>query len=277
MNYGFFDYKYNIFDLNGNPYSGQDFDSPYRIGYMIFALVTALILAFIFRKSKKEHMTLYLKIISIVMIVLEVSKVSWETYWDISTGRGANFGGIMSLETCSLFMYTAVVAGFTKNEKIRRCCASWLETLGLVAGLSNVFVPNGLKWYPFWTFGAFHSLIYHYVMVLTALLLVFNRYVDLKFKDIFSALIPHAIFSALVIPVDYIFKWNYMLYRDPSAFPIINLLTDKLTDMGLYPINTLIVMVMFVFFTALFISIYIGVYALIDKIKYRKMKQINPL
>lgn len=270
MNYGFFDYKYNIVG-----YDGSDFDSNYRLFYMIFALVTSVVLAFVFRKSKKENMTLYLKIVSVLMIVLEVVKVTWESYWDVKTGRGLNVGGfntsgILSLETCSLFMYTAVVAGYTKNEKIRRCCVGWLTTLGLVGGLSNVFVMRALKWYPFWTFGAFHSMIYHYVMVLTALLLVFNRYIDFKFSDILYAFIPHAIFSALVITVDYITTWNYMLYRDPSAFPIICILTDKLTEKGLYFLNTIIVFIMFFLFTALFVCIYKGAYALIDKIKRKK-------
>lgn len=273
MNYHFFDYKYNIVG-----YSGQDFDSFYKTGYTIFALVLCFVLAFIFRKSKKEHMTLYLKIISIAMIVLEVLKVTWESYWDVKTGRGLNVGGfntsgILSLETCSLFMYVAIVAGFTKNEKVRRCCACWLCTIGLVAGLSNVFVPQGLKWYPFWTFGAFHNMIYHSVMVLTALLLVFNRYVDFKFKDIINAFIPHAIFSVLVIAIDYITTWNYMLYRDPSAFPIISLITDKLTEQGLYFVNTLIVLGMFILFIVIFTSLYIGIYALIDKTKCRKKQK----
>jgi len=269
MYYHFFDYKYNI------EYHGEDFDSPYRIGFTIFALVSAFLIAFLCRKLKKESMIKYFKIISISMIVFEIFKVSWESYFDITTGRGLNVGGfnssgILSLETCSLFMYVCVVAGFTKNEKIRRCCVGWLASIGLVAGLSNIFVPQGLKWYPFWTFGAFHNMIYHYVLVLTALMIAFNRFYNFEFKDIIRGFIPHAIFSAIVITIDYITTWNYMLYRDPSAFPLINLITDKLTAQGLYPLNTLIVLVMFIAFDALFMSIYIGCYKLIDKIKSKK-------
>jgi len=271
MGYGFFDYKYNI------DYHGEDFDSFYRTGFIIFVLVSSFVLSYIFRKTKKENMIKYLKIISVVMTLLEVIKVTWESYFDITTGHGFNSSGVLSLETCSLFMYTSLVAGYTKCEKVRRSCICWLVTIGLVAGLSNTIFPQGLKWYPFFTFGAFHSLFYHYILVLTALLLIFNRFYDFEYKDIIRGFIPHLIFSIFVIILDYIMKWNYMLYRDPSAFPVVSLITDKLTLKGLYFINTIIVFIMFFVLDALFMSIYINSYKLIDKINENKSLNIKEI
>jgi len=273
MVYHFFDYKYNI-----DGYHGQDFDSPYRLIFTVVALVSAFLIAYLCRKEKKENIIKYIRIAAISLTILEVTKVIWESYWDVKTGRGLDLGGfnasgVLSLETCSLFMYVGIVAGFTKNEKVRRACIDWLISIGFVAGLSNILLPQGLKYYPFWTFGAFHNMIYHYVLVLTALIIVFNRFYSLTWNDIIQAYIPHLVFSSIVITIDYITKWNYMLYRDPSAFPVIRLITDKLTAKGLYFVNTIIVLIMFLFLDALFMSIYIGVYKAIDVQKEKKKLQ----
>ena len=47
FNYSFFDYKYNI-----EGYTGQDYDSPYRIIYLISALILAFVLSILLRKMK---------------------------------------------------------------------------------------------------------------------------------------------------------------------------------------------------------------------------------
>lgn len=109
--YSFFDYKYNI-----EGYHGQDFDGSMRTVYLVFSLVTILILAILLRKMSRKSMTRYLRFAGLFLIVLEVAKVTWESIWDVRTGRGFNAGGILPLETCSMFMVMAPVAGFGRGK-----------------------------------------------------------------------------------------------------------------------------------------------------------------
>lgn len=133
--YHFFDYKYNI-----EGYSGQDFDSPARLIFTISAVILITALLILFRKPKKERVEIYLKIVGIALLAFEIFKITWESYWDVKTGRGLNVGGIAPLYTCSLFMYCEIIGAFSKG-KVRDVCFKWCATIGLLAGLSNVVVP----------------------------------------------------------------------------------------------------------------------------------------
>lgn len=262
--YRFFDYKYNI-----EGYKGQDFYGPYRYIYMGFCLIVALCILLFTRKLKHKYVDVYMKIVSVFMIVMEVVKISWESYWDIKTGRGFNAGGILPLYTCSCYMYTFILAAYSKG-KVKECCIDWMVTIGLVAGLSNVFFIQGLRWYPFWTFGAFYSMSFHFLMVATSCLLIATRYKEYKWIDIIKGFIPHLIFSAIVIPLDYIKNWDYMQYPNASGIPFLEDLGSSLIKSGKGYICCIMMVFLYLLMVVLFISIYIGVYKLSDTISKNK-------
>lgn len=248
--YSFFDYKYNIAG-----YSGQEFDGPQRFWYMAFALISALLLAVALRKMKPNSMRRYLRTAGFTMIVLEIAKVTWESVWDIRTGRGFNAGGILSLETCSLFMPMALVCGFGRG-KWARAAGAWLASIGLTAGLSNVFFLQGLKWYPMFTFGAFHSMIYHYVMVLTAALIVSTGFIRFRAGDIPLAFAMQCLLSLIAVPLDHIMGWDYALFREAHGIPFLSDLGSELLGKGLSFITTLIMYALYFVICAVFIGLW---------------------
>ena len=258
--YNFFDYKYNIPN-----YGGEDFDN-LRYIFTIICLLTIPLVFIFLRKAKHQHVDIFLKVISILMIVLEITKVSWESYWDIKTGRGFNAGGILPFETCSLFMYTLLFAAWGKGGA-KNCALAWISTIGFVGGMANAFFLNALKWYPILTFGAFHSMIFHWMMIFTAMLLIASGYKKFEWKDIFYAFIPHLIFSTFVITIDYAMKWDYMLYRDAGGVPFVEDVADKLNAQNLQFVTTLIMLGIYAFIPVVFTSIYIGVPAMIHSTK----------
>lgn len=262
-NYGFFDYKYNI-----EGYCGQDYDGPARTIYMVFTLVSIVVLLFLLRKAKKERVDTFLKILAVVMVVLEASKVIWESYYDITTGRGFNAGGILPLDVCSIFMYSLLLGAFGIG-KIRRFGLGWMSTMGVVGGLSNVFFIQGLKWYPFFTFGAFYSMIWHYMMVFTGLFVVVTDFFRPSFSDIGRSFALHGLVSAIVIPIDYVKGWDYMLYVEAGGVPIIEDLSDRLAVIGKRWLTTPLMLAVYLVFTALFITCYI----LLNRVVGRKEKE----
>ncbi|MBQ7160470.1 MAG: YwaF family protein [Clostridia bacterium] len=251
MKYSFFDYKYNI-----PGYSGQHFDGAERYYYMIFCIVVIPLLVFLLRKTDHRRMTRFFRYLSVFMILLEIAKVAWESYWDVKTGRGFNFSGILPLDTCSIFLFALPLVGFGRG-KVRECAAAWLATLGLAGGVSNILFIQALKWYPIFTFGATFSMFYHFMMAFVALWIVASGYLEFTAKDIIYAFIPHAIFSLPVIILDYIFGWDYMLYREAGGVPVINGLAAKLADSGMSWVTTVLMLAVYFGLTALLGGTYI--------------------
>ena len=263
MEYGFFDYKYNI-----SGYSGQHFDGAERYFYLAFCFIVIPILVYLLRKTDHRKMTAFFRALAVFMIVLEIAKVSWESYWDVTTGRGFNAGGILPLDTCSLFLFTLPLVGFGRG-KVKECGAAWLATLGLVGGVSNILFIQALKWYPIFTFGAFFSMFYHFMMAFVALWIVVSRYIGFRPKDIIYGFIPHAVFSVPVIILDYVFGWDYMLYREAGGVPVIEGVADKLADRGMNWVTT--VMMLGIYFA--FCAAFTGLYVLVQRKRKKLLKK----
>ena len=110
MDYNFFDYKYNIV------YNGEDFFGPLHIAYIITSIIVIILLTNHLRKKDKKIIDKILLYSAIFLTIEEITKISWESYWDINTGHGFNVGGILPLETCSIFMKTAIGIGLVITQ-----------------------------------------------------------------------------------------------------------------------------------------------------------------
>lgn len=250
--YSFFDYKYNI-----EGYSGQDYDGAGRWVYLVFSVVAILAMLIIFRNAKKKNIERYLKIVAVIMPILEITKVTWESRWDIVTGRGFNWEGLLPLYTCSLFIYCMLFAAFGKG-KVRDYCLAWVATLGFVGGVSNLIFIRGLKWYPFFTFGAFYSMFFHFIMVFTALFIVVTGYRRFEWRDILRAFAVHCFFSLIIIPIDYIFGWDYMQYYDAGGVPVIENIVDKFEQINARALAIPLMLGLYFLLDGFLLTVYIG-------------------
>ena len=237
--YHFFDYKYLI-----PGYSGQDYDGPGRWIYLGVSLFLVIVLTILFFKASHNAIRNYLRVLGIGLIAFYLTKTIWESYYDIATGQGFNTG-ILPFDTCSLIMYCAVLAGFSKG-KIGEASAAWLATGGMVGGISNLLFLRALNYYPFFTFGAFYSMIWHFLMVFTAVLLFASGYVEARLRTVILGSIVHFAFSLVVIPLDYIFQWDFMLYYNAGGVPLIKGLGEQWAKQNLHFLTTLTMMAVYV-------------------------------
>ena len=235
MNYHFFDYKYNISGFE------SDLFSTAHLVFIILAFLSVILLAIFARKAKYDHISVFLKVISIVVVVLEITKISWESYYDITTGRGFNKEGLIPVYTCSLFIYTLLFAAWGKG-KVKDVALSFLTTVGLVCGAIGVVYCNGLNYYPFWTFGAFYSLFFHYSMLSVGVFLLASGYKQLSVKDIYKSWIPVVMLAVIAIPIDYIMQTDYMQLYSASGVPLMESLAEVLAAHNLRFIFTIIML-----------------------------------
>ena len=268
--YHFFDYKYFI-----EGFSSDLFSVPHII-YIVLAYVSCVLFAVLFRNASHKRIEIFLKILSLIVLALEVVKITWESYFDITTGRGFNWGGILPLYTCSLFIYTLLIAAWGKG-KAREMSLSFIATISMVSGAIGVVQCNGLNWYPFWTFGAWYSLMFHYLMFAVGILILATRYKVVGWKDIYIAWIPMVILSVIAGPANYAYGADYMQIYEGSGIPLFSTLAEKMAEVNLRPLFTIIMLSAYMILSALVVSVCKLIGYLCKKAEQKKSAKQEPI
>lgn len=236
--YNFFDYKYNIAG-----YTGQDFGGPAQWLYLAISFILMVLLLYLLRKSSREKVLKIIKGISLFLVVLYVGKTTWETIYDIKYTGSFNTG-LLPLDTCSIVMFAGILAGFAKG-KIQKISECWLATGSVVGGIATMVVLNAFNYYPFLSFGAFYSMIWHFLMVFIGLLLIVTNYVEIKYSTIINGFILQFVFSLVVIPLDFIFNWDFMMFLNLGGIPIFEDVATKLTSLNLQFLNPILMLALY--------------------------------
>ena len=237
-NYHFFDYKYNI-----QGYNGQDYGGLAQYLYLIISVVLLIILLIYLRKSPKTKVLKIIRIVSIFLLLFYIVKTTWESIYDIKLNGSFNYG-LLPLDSCSIIMLAGLISGFMKG-KIEDYSNSWLVTGGVVGGISTMLYLNAFKYYPFLSFGAFYSMIWHFLMLFLGLLLIVTNYVSLNYKTILKGFIAHLCFSFIVILIDFLFDFDFMMYRNLGGIPIFEDIATKFTSSGLGFLNPFMMMILY--------------------------------
>jgi hypothetical protein len=263
--YKFFDYKDFI------DYHGEDYFSKVHIIFMVIATLIIIFLPILLRKANHDKITIYLRILAIIMPILEITKIVWETVWDLKTGKSFNLDGLLPLYTCSMFMFVLPFAAFGKG-KIKEYSLAFLGTIGIVAGLTNFYLTQILHTYPFFTFASFMSLHYHFQMVFVGVFISVTGYYKCKWIDIIRGWIPLVLFSIIVIPANYIIQSkgyypDYMLYMHGNGAPLLPTLSSALIAKNLQPLFTFIMVFVYILLSIIPVCINKGITYIISVFK----------
>lgn len=236
--YNFFDYKYNI-----DGYTGQDYGGVAQYLYLGISVVLLITLLIIFRKLSKEKVLKIIRITSIFLVLFYICKTTWESYYDIKQFGSFNTG-LLPLDSCSIIMLAGLISSFAKG-KIKKYSDSWIVTGSIVGGIATMLYLNAFKYYPFFSFGAFYSMIWHFLMVFIGLLLIVTKYVDISYKTVIKGFIFHLAISLIVIPIDFIYNFDFMMYKDLGGIPIFESIATSFTEKGLRFLNPLMMLTLY--------------------------------
>ena len=235
--YNFFDYKYNIIG-----YHGQDYGSIAQYIYLGISFIMIIILLFLLRKKDKKQILKIIRFISIFLIVFYIIKTTWESIYDIKITGSFNYG-LLPLDSCSIVMLAGIIAGFSEG-KIKEYALGWLMTGGIIGGLATMMFLHAFKYYPFLSFGAFYSMIWHFLMVFLGLMIIIY-YKEMKYSDVYKGFIFHLLFSLIVIPIDFIFNYDFMMYLNLDGIPFFEAIATKLTAMNLQILNPFLMLALY--------------------------------
>lgn len=226
-------------------YHGEDFFGLTHIIIMVVATIAIILINIFLRKMSHKKLEILLKITAIILPIFEVTKIVWESYFDIKFGRGFSFGGILPLYTCSLFMYILPFACFCKNKIVKDYALSFIVGVGIFAGLTNFYLTNVVHYYPVLHIASLHALFYHFMMVLIGTLVVSTGYYKVDKFTPLKALVPLAICAIVIIPVDYILKADYGLFYRADGAPLLPKLASFLASHHVRFIFTILMFVIY--------------------------------
>lgn len=237
-NYNFFEYKYNIVG-----YTGQDFGGIAQYIYLLISIILMIILLVSLRKKNKESILKIIKFISVFLLLFYLSKTTWESIYDIKYSNEFNIS-LLPFDSCSIIMLATILAGFGKG-KIKEYAECWIVTGGILGGIAAMIFLNAFKYYPFFSFGAFYSMIWHFLMVFIGLLLVVTNYVEISYKTVLKGFMFHIVYSLFVIPLDFIKDLDFMLYLNLGGIPLFEDIGTILTSIKLQILNPILMLLLY--------------------------------
>lgn len=219
--------------------------TPLHLIVSALCVVLIAVLCRVFCKKSENSLRLCYGILWAAVVILEITKITWET----CSGRSVSFewGGIMPLYPCSIFMYAMPFAIWGKGN-VRRAGCGYVCSLGLLGGAINFVYPaNVLSNYSCISFAGMHTLFYHGVMVfcaVTMLLSGYHRYTGVK--KWWELLIPAAPALAVSVVANIVnfssIDSDYMFFKLESFFfaPLGAATPDWLSVVFVYAIYLLI-------------------------------------
>ncbi len=191
---------------------------PEYLAYFAFATAVAIVLPILLRRVKLKTAERVMIYLWLAELIYDVSKwcISWtET---IITGGGFEVGSGLPFHTCSTFWYTAPLALFLKEGKLKTALMSYVCTVNLFGGIVGMFLGTAMMYhYSFISYYGSQMMIYHSMLIILPMIMLVTGYYKPKVRDIF---LGFAVFAAIATPMfvfDSIFKVDYMYIYDGST------------------------------------------------------------
>jgi hypothetical protein len=187
-------------------------------GAMLFLVI--FFAFFVSKKSEKTVKTVFL-IGWAALTVLEIVKIAWETL--TAAGGAFEWGGVLPLYPCSIFMYAMPLA-IWGNGKVRYMGCGYVCTLGFLGAAINFIYPaNVLSNYSCISFAGLHTFFYHGFMLFCALAMIISGYHSYKKAYLWSDLLLPSVPALAVSVIANIVNFSkigsdYMFFKLNSFF-----------------------------------------------------------
>ena len=212
--------------------------TPLHFIFSAICLTAVITLAILVSKRSERTVKTVFTVLWITLVVFEVVKIVWESV----SGREIRFewGGVLPLYPCSIFMYAMPFAIFG-GERLRRAGTGYVCTLGIVGGAINFVYPATILGnYSCISFAGFHTFMYHGTMVFVALVMLLSHYHSYRgITRAYELALPSVPFLITSIPaniVNYTLGADYMFFKLNSFIfaPIGAVLPDAVATVIVY-------------------------------------------
>lgn len=149
--------------------------------------------------------------------------------WEWTTYGKFHYASTLPLYLCSLFWMLFPVGVFSRPGFFKQMALAHVATVGLISGIMGFVFNYHLNAWPFVSFVAIRSLLYHFLMIFGALLLWMSGYYQPKVFDHWRAMIPVVILliPSLVLHALYGYDYGYTAGGQGTAFTILSSVVSK--------------------------------------------------
>lgn len=180
---------YTFVDLIKNFFTHKDFlpsadklpgtmFTPLHLIFATVVLCAVIGLGLLLAKKSERTIRITFGVLWATIVLLEVTKILWETFSGATVSL--EWGGILPLYPCSIFMYAMPFAIFGKG-RLRYMGCGYVCSLGLLGGTINFIYPaTVLGNYSCISFAGFHTFLYHGTIVFCALVMLRSGYHSYK-------------------------------------------------------------------------------------------------
>ena len=250
---------------------GREQSFLYAPEYIVFfAIVTAIavVLPILLRRVSDKKVRTVMICMWAFALVIDIFR--WSIGWidTAMAGEQLSVGSALPLHTCSTFMYTAPIAIFSKNEKIKTAVCNFLCTINLFGGIVGMYVATAMmSYYSMVSFYGPEHMIYHAVVIILPLIMLVTGFYKPKKNDMWLGLIVFAIIAIPTFIFDSIFAVDYMYIYDGSTLEPFKAIAAVMPHRLLW---TLTAVAGYIGISAIFQFSAIGVRTLHDKLKKAK-------
>lgn len=144
---------------------------------IVVFLLLAILVAYKLSKQSEKFINFTFIGFAVFVVITEIIKMT------VRFLKRPVFRYVFPMPFCFLFI-SAILLYLINEDKIRAFAQVFLSTGSLAGGIFYIFVPNGsIDTYPIYHVGALHGLLFHFLMVVTGLVLLFKKIYVPKLKD----------------------------------------------------------------------------------------------
>lgn len=189
----------------------------FSIEHLILAIITmvlGIILILLIKGKSKEFYRKFSFIIAVLITILESIKIAF-CFINGRTGLSNWF----PLAYCSLFIYAIWLAA-CKNEKLRKTGVIFLQTGGMMAGLSYLIYPStSLMSWPVMHYFTVQPFIHHGLMFFVGVIYVITDPYKIKLKDLSYYMVFYGVAALIALVLDFTTESNMMFFYTPFKLP----------------------------------------------------------
>ena len=260
-----FEFIGKYFGFGKDLYEAEGWLSWQHLIFVTLAIIVTIFLAFFLSKKKqdksREEKIKVLKVASIVMLLLEATKIILECFHqhDVWACRS-----VLPLFLCSIILFSLPIAAFTKG-RVQEAAFDFTQIFGIIACLAGTYLAGNIFRSPILSFYVDVSVTTHCISGFASLYITLSKLSKMEKKNTLFVSIILLIFEVLALSVDLIqlnsnYQHNYMFLITPDGTPFS--IVEKIAG-GHQAIYTILVML--IYFVYLFL--YILIYRLITKKK----------